>query len=50
MQDVVSKIVALFGAHLQFRGHQPPTTSGEQTLSDHGPHLEKDHERSKEGP
>ena len=46
----MSEIVAVFGAHLQLGGHQPPATSGEQALSDHGPYLEENHEWSKEGP
>ena len=41
---VMSKILALPGAHLQLRGHHAPTASGGQMLPDHGPHMEEDHD------
>ena len=36
--------LALPGAHLQLRGHQPAAAGGEQALPDHGADLEEDHE------
>ena len=44
------KILALPGAHLQLRGHHAPTASGGQTLPDHGPYMEKDHDLRQTGP
>ena len=36
--------LALPGAHLQLRGHQPAAAGGEQALPDNGADLEEDHE------
>ena len=44
------EVVALFGAHLQLRGHQPPAPSGGEALPDYGPDVAQDHDHCQARP